>query len=104
MNKNIAQVVVGLPIPGPFDYLVPDSIKEQIGEGYRVLVSFGNKQRVGFVVGFQAKSSFKNLKSILSLLDNQPALNNNLLQLTRSFAEYYGCSQGEAIETSLPDL
>src|SRR5436190_21992212 len=104
MNKNIAQVVVGLPIEGPFDYLVPEDLKARIGEGHRVLVSFGRKQMVGFVVGFQAKSVYKNLKPIVSLLDNLPALDGSMLQLTKWFAAYYGCALGEAIDTSLPDL
>ena len=104
MNKNIARVVVGLPIEGPFDYLIPDALQEKIAEGYRVVVPFGNRQRVGFIVGFQAKSAFQNLKSIVSLLDNQPVLDQNMLRLTQEFARYYGCSWGEAIETSLPDI
>lgn len=104
MPKNIAQVVVGLPVEGPFDYGVPESMKAQIAEGHRVLVSFGRKSMVGFVVGFQSGSAYKNVKPVLSLLDNRPALDGYMLEFTRQFAEYYACSRGEAIETCLPDL
>jgi primosomal protein N' (replication factor Y) len=102
MPKKIAKVVVTLPVEGPFDYRIPESCCMQIASGQRVHVPFGNKNMVGFVVGVQNKSRVKQLKSILSILDNIPALNDDMLRITKDFSQYYGCSWGEAIETSLP--
>ncbi|MDP8265781.1 MAG: primosomal protein N' [Candidatus Aceula meridiana] len=102
MKKAIAQVVVGLPIEGPFDYSVPPNLVSQISVGSRVLVSFQTQKIIGFVIGLKSKSRYPQLKEVLSVLDPQPILSEDLLTLTQEFAKYYCCSWGEAIEASLP--
>jgi len=102
MDKRIAHVVVGLPIEGHFDYSVEKDLQDQIAIGQRVLVPFHARRCIGCVVGVSSKTRFKRIKPILKILDQQPALSSSLLDLTKQFSEYYGCSWGEAIETSLP--
>ncbi len=102
MNPAIAQVVVGLPVEGPFDYSIPENLKEQIAVGQRVRVSFARRISIGYIVGFKEKSSFPKLNPILSLLDSAPTLDQRALQLTKQLSEYYSCSWGEAIEAYLP--
>lgn len=102
MLPKIAQVVVGLPVEGPFDYSVAASLQERIAVGQRVEILFNRRKRTGFVVRLKEKSAFPNLNPILSVLDTQPALDDRLLRLTRSFSGYYGCSWGEAMEAWLP--
>lgn len=103
MNSKIVQVVVGLPVEGPFDYLVEGALADKIKAGQRAWVPFGPRKLVGFIVGVAAKSKFKKLKPVFSLIDNEPILNSRLLTLTQEISRYYGCSWGEAIEMSLPD-
>ncbi len=98
-----ARVVFGLPIEGPFDYVVPPEFRQNIKPGSRVLVPFGNRTKVGYVVSLARKTSVKNLKAIIDLLDDAPLLDGNMLLLARQLAEYYCCSWGEAIETALPE-
>ena len=102
MSSKIAQVVVGLPVEGPFDYSVGAPLAKTVAVGSRVRVLFNRRPRVGFVVGFKQKSAFERLNSLLSCLDNHPLLDDKTLQFTREFAAYYGCSRGEAIEIWLP--
>ena len=102
MNNKIAQVVVGLPVDGPFDYEIEPSLRDKIFIGQRVVVSFHAKKLIGFVVGFRGKSPFKKLKSILKALDSGPVISFNILKLCYQFSKYYCCSLGEAIETALP--
>jgi primosomal protein N' (replication factor Y) len=97
-----AKVVVGLPVEGPFDYIVPPQIARKIHTGKRVIVDFRGKKTVGYVVGISAKTAIKKLKPILELIDADPVLNNEMLGLTGDIAGYYCCSWGEAIETALP--
>src|SRR5437867_8245552 len=104
MKNKIAQVVLGLPVEGPFDYSVGEDIKDKIAVGKRVRVSFGNSVKIGYVTGLINKSRYKNLKPILSLLDDFPVTDSKMLDLTREFASHYACSTGEAIETALPAL
>ncbi len=92
--------MVGLPAEGPFDYRVPDGMS--VREGVRVWVPFLSSRRVGYVVGVDTKSRFARLKDVLAVLDEAPILDGALLELTRRFAQYYGCSWGEAVETALP--
>ena len=102
MSLRIAQIVVGLPVEGPFDYSVPAELAGKVAIGQRVRVLFNRRQRLGIVVGFKAKSLFKRLNPVLSCLDSPPALDEHALAFTRELSEYYACSWGEAIETWLP--
>jgi primosomal protein N' (replication factor Y) len=102
MIKSIAQVVVGLPLEGPFDYSVDENLLSEIAVGKRVYISFNRRKRVGYVIGLIEKSAFEHLNPILSILDEVPSLDVKALSLTRQFSEYYGCSWGEAIEAYLP--
>src|SRR3989338_1600794 len=102
MPLKIAQVVVGLPVEGPFDYSIPAELADKVAAGQRVRVLFNRRQRLGIVVGFKAKSPFKRLNPVLSCLDNLPALDEKALAFTKELSAYYACSWGEAIETWLP--
>ena len=53
-----------------YDYIIPDSILNQIKIGSRVFVPFGRaKQKEGFVIGIKKESEFAN-KEIIKLEDN----------------------------------
>lgn len=98
-----ANVVLGLPIDGPFDYLVPAGLENKIVVGARIKVNFRNKKEVAYVVGLSQLTKIKKLKEILGLLDQEPVLDKNMLLLTKELAQHYCCSWGEAIETALPE-
>ena len=100
---KIAKVVVGLPVEGPFDYLIPEVMRSSIAVGQRVSVLFNRQKRVGFVVGFAHQSKIKCLE-ITSILDRNATLDSQALRLTKAVSEYYGCSWGEAIETYYPRI
>ena len=98
-----AKIVVGLPVDGAFDYIVPEDLKKKIRVGSRVWVSFGaKKQAVGYVVKLAHNTQVERLKEISGLIDTAPILGKNMLLLTKDIADYYCCSWGEAIETALP--
>jgi len=96
------KVVLGLPVDGPFDYLVPLDLEKKVSVGARVWVNFRNKKEVAYVVGSSAKSKIKKVKEISALIDASPLLDERMLLLTKRVAEYYCCSWGEAIESALP--
>jgi primosomal protein N' (replication factor Y) len=97
-----AKIVVGLPVEGPFDYSLPDTLKKGATCGIRTWVNFGGKKAVGYVVGLSTKTKIKKVKPILGIIDSNPILSAELLSLTRELAAYYCCSWGEAIEAALP--
>ena len=102
MSPKIAQVVVGLPVEGPFDYSVPAALADKVAVGQRARVLFNRRQRVGIVVGFKSKSFITRLNPVLSCLESPPVLDERALTFTKELSAYYACSWGEAIETWLP--
>ena len=98
-----AEVVLGLPVDGPFDYIVGVNLEDKVRVGSRVWVNFRNKKEVAYVVGLRHKTTIKKLKEISTLIDREPILGPKLLELTHQLADYYCCSWGEAIEAALPD-
>ncbi len=96
------QVVLGLPVEGPFDYSVPDEFYKKIRVGIRVRVSFRTRKMVGYVIKLTQKTNIKNTKPILEVLDSSPVLNKEMLLLTKELSNYYCCSWGEAIEAAIP--
>ena len=102
IKKDIARVVVGLPVEGPFDYRVPPALLKSLAKGKRVLVPFGPRTLLGYVVDIASKSPYKVLKSVDVILDETPVIDEPLLKLSRWLSRYYGCSRGEAIEIMLP--
>lgn len=88
----------------PFSYAVPRHLQDVISVGMRVLVPFGrgNKKRQGIVMSLAEDIPDQNLKSIASLIDNEPVLNNELIALAAFMKEHYFCTLYEAVKTMLP--
>jgi primosomal protein N' (replication factor Y) len=95
--------VLGLPIDGPFDYLVPVGLEGKVSIGARVWVNFRNKKEVAYVVSLSNKTNIKKIKEISAVIDTVAILDEKMLLLTKRLAEYYCCCWGEAIEAALPD-
>jgi len=98
-----ANVVLGLPPDGPFDYLVPAELEDKVRVGLRVWVNFRNKKEVAYIVELSNKTKIKKIKEITSVIDLCPVLDEWMLLLTRKLAQYYCCSWGQAIEAALPE-
>jgi primosomal protein N' (replication factor Y) len=101
---SYAKVVLGPPVEGPFDYEIPPEFKNSVKPGVRVRINFRNKKDLGYVVATAPKTQIKYTKPILSVLDESPILDKNILSLTKELSEYYCCSWGEAIETAIPEV
>jgi len=102
MSAVLAQVAVPLPIPTVFSYLIPESLIAKAIPGVRVIVPFRNTEITGYLVGLETAAPTQKLKAVLAILDDQPVLSSDMLQLTKWVGEYYGSSWGEAIENALP--
>lgn len=86
----IAQVIVDVPTAQtntPYSYGIPEPLLAMIQVGMRVLVPFGRRQVVGFVVELTDNQKFSGkLKNIIAPVDLQPILNPELLQLAHWMA------------------
>jgi len=100
---SYVKVVVGLPVVGPFDYLVPAEFAGLITPGCRLQVSFGPRKIIAYAVALSKDSLVLNCKPVLKVIDSTPVLNSAMLALTKQLAEHYCCSWGQAIEAALPE-
>lgn len=104
-TKQILQVAVPTPLRKSFDYLLPENCNiEALTPGIRVQVPFGKRSLVGILLGTKNSSATpqEQLKQAESLLDEQPILGTQLLELCRWSAAYYQHPIGEVIAAALP--
>ncbi|MBM7598647.1 primosomal protein N' (replication factor Y) [Virgibacillus halotolerans] len=102
---NIAKVIVDVPassINQTFDYLIPDRFADILTNGMRVIVPFGPRKIMGFVVERTDKSSFDKLKEISDVLDLTPALTPELLELGKWIANETLSFYITALQAMLP--
>lgn len=99
-----AQVILPLALPKTFTYSVPPEWEEKIVPGIRVEVVFGkNKKYAGIVKQLHAdKPGDFEVKAILNILDAEPVLTDDQLQLWSWIATYYMCTEGEVMAAALP--
>ena len=84
-----------------FDYLVPKLLENEISLGKRVLVPFGKQKLEGFIIDIKDNSEFE-LKEIISILDKEPILTNELLDLGKEIKNDILCNLISIYQTMLP--
>ena len=103
-------IAVAVPVPGlgSLTYSVPDGIPDP-PVGSRVLVPLGKRTLTGIVIAqgsdpglTPSDDSFRDLKVLDTVLDLQPFLPPDIVQLAAWVADYYACGVGEAIATAMP--
>ncbi|GEM03482.1 primosomal protein N' [Halolactibacillus miurensis] len=92
MTEKIARVVVDVPasnIDRFFDYLIPDHLLGALEVGMRVIVPFGNRTIMGYVLHTVNETTLdeSRLKAIKATLDVQPVLTKELIDLGQWLAE-----------------
>ncbi|WP_173916530.1 primosomal protein N' [Halobacillus sp. Marseille-Q1614] len=98
---NIARVIVDVPSQNTnrlFDYEIPEKFKEIVQPGVRVIVPFGPRKILGYVITLTDQSSFTKMKEIQDVLDITPALTPELLKLgkwlsNQTLSFYVSCLQ-----------
>lgn len=99
----IAEVIINTiakELNRTYDYIVPNSILNEIKIGSRVFVPFGRKkQEEGFVIGFKEESQYAN-KEIINIEDN--ILTKENIELAKLMAKRYFCNISDCIRLMLP--
>ncbi len=103
-NKNYVKVIFDLPVDREFHYRVPAALETAAEIGKRVKVPFGSKIIPGLIVGFSDKPAIPvaRVKPVLEILDDEPLLNREILDLSRWLSRYYFCAWGQALFESVP--
>src|SRR3977135_109113 len=103
-----AQVAFPVHLSKPFTYRLPLSIQQVARVGSRVVAQLGAKPLTGYIVallpGLRAGTSLveSELKEIQELLDVDPPLTSEVLEITRWVADYYAAPWGECMGAALP--
>lgn len=118
MCDTIAKVIVDVPTmqtDKPFSYLVPKVLTKLVGVGMRVHVPFGKSNRLmqGIIVDIDStKDAFKDqdnmtvekLKSISEVLDFEPVLNQEQLDLADAMRQTVFAYKISILKAMLPNL
>jgi len=107
MGALIAKIAVSAAtywIDRPYDYLVPEDMRALISPGMRVLVPFarGNRSCEGLVLALSEHSEYEKLKCIISILDKEPVLSQELIKLALFMRDRFFCTVYDAAKAMLP--
>lgn len=101
----IFRVAVPVPIHRLFDYLAPDNIDaDRVKPGIRLEVPFGKGKKIAFLVEctWHSEHDTAKLKQVERILDDEPLLSTQDLQLLHWASRYYHHPLGEVIGTAFP--
>ena len=98
----IANVLVEIQkLDKTFSYLIPNGMSAKVG--IRCLVPFGNRKLEGFIIEIKDKIECDyELKEIINLIDENPVLNEELLDLGKYISKKTLCTLTSAYQTMLP--
>ena len=101
---NYADLILPLPLQGTFTYAVPASMQSAVRVGMRVLVSFGrSKTYLGIVARLHdERPQGYEVKSVAQLMDSEPIITPQQLQLWQWIADYYLAPIGDVYKAALP--
>ncbi|KGX93220.1 primosomal protein N' [Pontibacillus halophilus JSM 076056 = DSM 19796] len=104
---DIARVIVDVPTSQTnrtFDYKIPPHLEGVVDTGMRVIVPFGPRKIMGFVIGITDESKHDRLKAIGDVMDLTPVLTGELLELGRWIADTTLCLHISALQAMLPQV
>ena len=101
---KVALSAATFAIDKPYDYLLPAELLETARPGMRVLVPFGagNRRIEGIILAVADGPRSEKLKAVFSLLDEEPVLDGESIQLALWMRERYFCTVYDAARAMLP--
>ncbi len=97
------EVILPLAIPKTYTYSVPSSLRKKIKAGCRAEVVFGkNKKYAGIIKLISHVKPAYETKDILNIIDDEPVVYPQQLELWKWISDYYMCSEGEVMAAALP--
>ncbi len=101
-NYRFCDVSLPVPLDQPFTYSLPETLRHRVQPGCRVIVPFGPRRLTGVVLRVHDDPPEMETREALRLVDAQPALDAELLDLGRWIAQYYCSPLGEVLRGMLP--
>jgi primosomal protein N' (replication factor Y) len=85
-----------------FLYEALENGTQQLRPGHRLCVPFGSSKALGFFLGWEERPPGATLKPIEAVLEETPALTEEVCALVHFAAKHYRAPLGEALKTALP--
>ncbi len=97
-------VILPLPLPGTFTYLLPSAWAEEVQVGCRVVVPFGRKKYYTALVQriHHNRPEEYEVKEAAVLLDRSPLLLPGQFKFWEWLSDYYLCTPGDVYKAALP--
>ena len=103
MGELWIEVILPLAIPTTYTYSVPPHLQHKVQIGCRAEVVFGkNKKYAGIIKAVSHTKPAYETKDILNIIDDEPVLYQQQLELWNWISNYYMCSEGEVMSAALP--
>lgn len=107
MSAKIAKIAVSAAtywIDRPYDYLIPEEMRDKALPGARVIVPFamGNRRSEGIILALSDNSEYIKLKAITKVLDEQPILTDEQIKLALFMRDRFFCTVYDAVKAILP--
>lgn len=103
--KPFAEVIVDVTakkLDRVFHYSIPQALRGKLSEGMRVIVPFGPRKVAGYIINFSDSAEVAKTRDIISVMDESPILNKDLLLLADWIADQYMCSKVDVIRSMMP--
>jgi primosomal protein N' (replication factor Y) len=103
-----AEVAIPLRVMQTFTYRLPLALQRDARLGSRLLVPFGRKRLTAYIVALlqeidpALELNDADIKDAEELLDAEPLLTPEVLEITRWVADYYAAPWGEVLKAALP--
>jgi primosomal protein N' (replication factor Y) (superfamily II helicase) len=101
----MSQLYVDLAIPVAvnklFTYSVPNELHHVVKCGARAIAPFGKRTVIGIIANITTTTHAPYVKPIQDVIDLEPVLSDEMLNLTKWMAEYYFTPWGEVIKAVL---
>jgi primosomal protein N' (replication factor Y) len=100
----VVRVLLDSALDRPLDYQLTQEQKELAAIGSRVRVPLQSREVLGTILSFPSDVHPGRLRSISSLLHDQPLIRPVLLRMAQWIAHYYCCREEVALRTVLPQV
>jgi len=102
-SAELVEVAVPLPLATPLTYSVPRGLERHARPGVRVRVQVGRRRLVGCIWRrTAAPPAGVEVRDLLSVVDLEPVIPTDLLELAEFAADYYLAPLGEVVAAMIP--
>ena len=101
--SNFADVILPLPLQEAFTYALPPECQTSARVGQRVIVPFGSRKfYTAIIIRLHDQMPPYPTKPVAEILDTEPVVLPEQLQLWKWVSDYYLCSMGDVFKAALP--